>query len=88
MENKTTLRAFHMLEDDFKQLQENSNNLHRVIEDVDNDLWKNNLRLKALKEGVKGGNLKAYLDNLFTGCFRLESDTEFCLSKEIMAGKE
>lgn len=39
-------KAFRLLEDDFKQLME----VQRVIENVDNNLRKNNLRLKGMKE--------------------------------------
>lgn len=38
-----------------------TNALHNMVEEVDNKLRKNNLRLKGLKESVEGDNLKTYL---------------------------
>lgn len=78
LENKTTklYKAFLLLEDEFKQLEDDLNNLHRVTEDVDNNLWKNNPKLKGLKEGAEYGNLKEYMENLFIVCLVSESNAE------------
>lgn len=76
IENRTSKLdiVVHMVEYNFKQLELESSKIHKVVEDVDNNLRKNNLRLKRLKGGVENGSLKNYLENLLTGC--LSSDTE------------
>lgn len=48
----------------------------KVLENVDNSLQRNNLRLRGLKEGSEGDNLKEFLENLLAVCLGLDSDTE------------
>lgn len=81
VENKTIKldTAFHMLHDKFKQLEEDSTRMYNVIENVDN-VRKNNLRFKGLKEGVEGGNLKERLETFLTGYLRSDSEAEIKLN--------
>lgn len=59
--------AFQNVEEDYGYLKVESKKLYKVIEGVNNNLQKNNFRLKGLKEGVEEGNLKQYLETLLTG---------------------
>lgn len=56
--------------------EEDSEEVQRVVENLDNNLHKNNLRLKGLKEGDKGDNLQSFLENVFMGCLGLETNIE------------
>lgn len=54
------------LEDDFDELKE-------TVDEIDNNLRKNNLCLRGVKEGAEGKDLKQFIE-VFTAC--LGSDTE------------
>lgn len=66
VENKTHKldTAVRLLEDDLKQVEGETSELHNVVEAVDNKLLKNNPRLRGLKEGVEGEDFKTYGDVL------------------------
>lgn len=66
--------AFSMLEDNLKQRESDSARISQIVEEVDNNLRRSNLRLRSLKEGIEGDSLKTYLETLLTGC--LGSDTD------------
>lgn len=51
-------KAFELLGVHFKQMEDGSEDVQIVVENVDNRLCKNNLRHRVLKEGAEGGNLK------------------------------
>lgn len=37
-------------------------------------MWKNNLRIKGLEEEAEGHCLQTFLEDLFTGCLRSDSN--------------
>lgn len=64
--------AVHMIEENVKQLELESSKIYKVVENVDDNLQKNNLRLKGVKERVQIRSSKSYWRILLTGC--LSSD--------------
>lgn len=58
---------FDHLDTDFEELQS-------VAKNTDNISKKNNIQLKGLKEGIKGGGLLQYLEELFMGCLGAAED--------------
>lgn len=60
--------AFGSLEKEVKQQEADTNNIQQIIENLDNKVRKNNLRIKGLKEGAEGENLLVFLEELFTSC--------------------
>lgn len=65
--------------DNFKQLEEYSSKLQKVVEALDNNLRRQNLHLRGLKEGLEDDNLKRYLENL-TGCLNCDTEKEVKLT--------
>lgn len=75
MENRLE-KMFELLEDDFKHIVDETGEVQRVVENSENSLWKNNLRVRGLKEGAEGGDLKKFLENLFMACIGSSSNVE------------
>lgn len=61
-------KAFELLEDDFKDIGDEVNEVQMTVENLDNVLRRNDLRLKGLKEGAEGDNLVSFLDASFVAC--------------------
>lgn len=57
-------KTFRLLEKDLQQDEEN----------MDNNLRKNKLQIRSLKQGVEGHNLIAILEELFSGCLGSDSN--------------
>lgn len=72
-------KAFELLENDFKVIEDQSEEAHRTAENV-NILWQKNLHLRGLKEGAEGDNLKTFQENLFMACIGSESNVEVKLT--------
>lgn len=53
--------------DDFEELEQ-------TVESVDNNLRKSNIRLKGVKGGVEGKDLKQFLEEVFTACLGSDCD--------------
>lgn len=66
--------SVQLISEGHKQLENDSRKLASIIEQMDNNLWKNNQRLRGLKEELEEQDLKTYLEKLLTTC--MGSDTE------------
>lgn len=53
-------KACRLLENDLRKQDDEVDNLQRLVENMDSNLRKNNLRVKGLKEGVEEGSLKGF----------------------------
>lgn len=49
-------------------------NTLNILENVDNQIRKNNIRIEGFIEGVEGSNLIAFLEELFTSCLGSDPD--------------
>lgn len=68
--------TFRKVEQDCKYFEFEMGRLGKIIEDLDNNYRRNNMRLKGLNEEVEDGNLKQYLETLLTGCLGSDTDAE------------
>lgn len=48
--------------------------LQSVVENVDNIVKKNNIRVRGLKEGAEKKGLSQYLEEVFTGCLGVDTE--------------
>lgn len=56
--------------------------IRQVVDNVDNNIRKNNLSIKGLKEGAEGYDLWAYVEELFTDCLGSDSNvTDYFLER-------
>lgn len=56
------------------QLVDDFDDLEQTVENVDNSLRKNNIRLKGVKEGMEGKDSRQFLEEVFTACLGSESE--------------
>lgn len=69
-------KTFKTLVKDLDQCDNELLDLQVNVENIDNQVRKNNICLKGLKEGVEWDRLKTYLEELFTGYARSDSSVE------------
>lgn len=79
---------FRLLEDNFRQQEEDHDNLQNIVKNVDNNLRRNNLILNGLKEGVEGDSLNVFLENMFTGCLGSDSNIDIKLRYICISDRE
>lgn len=66
-------KTFRLLGKDAQKHNEDMYEIQQVLENLDNNIRKNNIRIKVLKEEAEGHDLKAFLEELFTGCLGSDS---------------
>lgn len=64
------------LKEDIEEVKDEYDELERVIESLDNNQRKNNLKLRGLKEGEKGKDLTGYLIDILSTRVGSDSETE------------
>lgn len=60
---------------DVEQLEDDFDDLQQTLENINNNLWRNNIRMKGLKEGAEGN--RVFLEEIFTAS--LGVDCEFTI---------
>lgn len=63
------------LGEDVEQLEDDFDELQQALENIDdNNMRRNNIQLKGLKEGVEGNDLKVFLQEIFTASLGADSE--------------
>lgn len=76
-ERETQLeKVLVLLVDELKNTKVYSEEAQKIAENADNSLWRDNRRLRGLKEGAEGDNLKVFLENLFMTSIGSDSNVE------------
>lgn len=72
--------------DDLDQLEDNFDELQEAIENIDNNLRKNNICLKGVREESEGKDLKQFIEEVFTVCLGSDSEIVVQISSAFRAG--
>lgn len=82
----TLEKGLNTLGEDLEQLEDNFEELQQTVENIDNNLRKNNIRIKGVKEGVEGNDLKSLLKEVFSACLGTDWDISLQISSAFQVG--
>lgn len=71
-------KGFRLMEEDFAEVNKDLDVVHTCMENADNLMRKNNLRMRGLKEYIGEENLILFLEQFFSSLENLQS--QLCIS--------
>lgn len=75
-----------LVQEDVEDFGREYDELESTVESLDNNQRKNNLKIRGLKEGAKGPDLKGYLTGLFSNWIGSEAETDISVTSAFPLG--